>query len=258
MVKMLFPSALTVAILAAVESLLSAVIADGMIGGRHKSNMELVAQGVANMVCPLFGGMPATGAIARTATNVKNGGRTPVAGMVHALVLLGILAAAGNWAARIPLACLAAILVVVSYHMSEWRSFVSLLSAPKQDIAVLMATFLLTVFVDLTVAVEVGMVLAAFLFMNRVANLTQVRVLTRDAQDPDNGEGDRPQDFRSLPVPEVFSSGPPTSCSTSTAPSQARPRSWLWKCPKCSTWTRRGCTSWIRFTTNQSMRGCAW
>ena len=201
MAKTLMPSAVTVAILAAVESLLSAVVADGMIGGRHKSNMELVAQGAANLLSPLFGGIPATGAIARTATNVKNGGRTPVAGMVHALVLLVILLAAGDLAARVPLACLAGVLAVVCYHMSEWRSFRSMFWAPRSDIAVLLATFLLTVFVDLTVAVEIGMVLAVFLFLRKIASLTQVRVLTRDLAEPGNGDGNALRAYRGLRIP---------------------------------------------------------
>src|SRR6266576_1351193 len=137
--------AFTIALLAAIESLLSAVVADGMIGGRHRSNMELVAQGVANIASPLFGGMPATGAIARTATNVKNGGRTPVAGMIHAITLLLITLFFGRWAGLIPLATLAAILVVVAFHMSEWRTFIAEFRAPKSDVAVLLTTFLLTV-----------------------------------------------------------------------------------------------------------------
>ena len=143
--------AFAIATLGAIESLLSAVVADGMIGGRHRSNMELVAQGVANIVSPLFGGMPATGAIARTATNIKSGGRTPVAGMVHALTLLLITLFFGRWAELIPLAALAAILLVVAYHLSEWRVFVSELHAPKSDALVMLTTFLLTVLVDLTV-----------------------------------------------------------------------------------------------------------
>ena len=178
--------AFTIALLAAIESLLSAVVADGMIGGRHRSNMELVAQGVANIASPLFGGIPATGAIARTATNVKNGGRTPVAGMVHALTLLLITLFFGRWAALIPMATLAAILVVVAYHMSEWRTFRAELRSPKSDVAVLLTTFFLTVLVDLTVAIEVGIVLAALLFMRRMAEVTNVSVITRELDD----EGD--------------------------------------------------------------------
>ena len=178
--------AFTIAILAAVESLLSAVVADGMIGGRHRSNMELVAVGVANIASPLFGGIPATGAIARTATNIKNGGRTPVAGIVHALVLLLITLFFGKWAGLIPLATMAAILVVVAYHMSEWRTFKAEFRAPKSDLAVMLSTFVLTVVVDLTVAIEVGMVLAAFLFMRRMAEVTNVSMVTRDLED--NGD----------------------------------------------------------------------
>src|SRR5688572_21071210 len=149
--------ALAIAALGAIESLLSAVVADGMIGGRHRSNMELVAQGVANLASPIMGGIPATGAIARTATNVKNGGRTPVAGIVHSFTLLVITLAAGRWAGLIPMATLAAILVMVAYHMSEWRAFAAELRSPRSDVAVLLVTFTLTVFVDLVVAIEVGM-----------------------------------------------------------------------------------------------------
>ncbi len=183
-VRALAGPAFTIALLAAIESLLSAVVADGMIGGRHRSNMELVAQGVANIASPLFGGMPATGAIARTATNVKNGAATPVAGMTHAVTLLLITLFFGRWAGLIPLATLAAILIVVAFHMSEWRTFVSEFRAPKSDVAVLLATFLLTVLVDLTVAIEVGMVLAAFLFMRRMAEVTNIKVLTHEFEDP--------------------------------------------------------------------------
>ena len=172
--------AVTIALLAAIESLLSAVVADGMIGGKHRSNMELVAQGVANIASPLFGGIPATGAIARTATNIRNGGRTPVAGMVHAITLLLITLFVGRWAALIPLATLAGILTIVAYDMSGWRTFAAELRAPRSDVAVLVVTFLLTIFVDLTVAIEVGMVLAAFLFMRRMAEVTNVRFITRE------------------------------------------------------------------------------
>jgi SulP family sulfate permease len=172
--------AFTIAMLAAIESLLSAVVADGMIGGHHRSNMELVAQGIANIASPIFGGIPATGAIARTATNVKNGGRTPIAGMIHALTLLVVTLFVGRWAALIPLASLAAILVVVAYHMSEWRTFVAELHSPKSDIAVLLTTFSLTVLVDLTVAIAVGMVMAAFLFIRRMAEVTNVSAIRRE------------------------------------------------------------------------------
>jgi len=200
--RVLAAPAFTIALLAAIESLLSAVVADGMIGGRHRSNMELVAQGIANIASPLFGGMPATGAIARTATNVKNGGRTPVAGMTHALTLLFITLFFGRWAALIPLATLAAILVVVAFHMSEWRTFASEFRAPKSDVAVLLTTFLLTVLVDLTVAIEVGMVLAAFLFMRRMAEVTNISVLTHEFTDPiDDFEHD-PNAVRRRAIPE--------------------------------------------------------
>jgi len=212
-VTALVAPAFTIALLAAVESLLSAVVADGMIGGRHRSNMELIAQGVANIVAPMFGGMPATGAIARTATNVKNGGRTPVAGMVHSLTLLLITLFFGKWAGLIPLASLAAILVVVAYHMSEWRTFRSELTAPKSDVAILLTTFSLTVLVDLTVAIEVGMVLAAFLFMRRMAEVTNVSIVTRELADgEENDEDDDPNSVRRREIPpgvEVFEiSGP--------------------------------------------------
>ena len=175
--------ALAIAALGAVESLLSAVVADGMIGGRHRSNMELVAQGVANVVSPLFGGMPATGAIARTATNVKSGGRTPVAGITHALTLLVITLFFGRLAGLIPLATLAAIVLWVAYRMAEWRVFKSELSAPKSDAIVMVATFLLTVLVDLPTGIGVGMVLASFLFMKRMAEVTNVTLISRELQD---------------------------------------------------------------------------
>ena len=175
--------AFTIALLGAIESLLSAVVADGMIGGRHRSNMELVAQGVANLAAPLFGGIPATGAIARTATNVKNGGRTPIAGIVHALTLLAVTVCFGRWAALIPMATLAGVLVVVAYHMSEWHVFVAEFGAPRSDLLVMLTTFGLTVLVDLTVAIEVGMVLAAFLFMRRMAEVTNVSMVTRELND---------------------------------------------------------------------------
>jgi SulP family sulfate permease len=175
--------AFTIAMLAAIESLLSAVVADGMIGGRHRSNMELVAQGVANIGSALFGGIPATGAIARTATNVKNGGRTPVAGMMHALTLLAVTIFAGQWASLIPMASLAAILVVVAYHMSEWRTFATELGSPKSDVAVLLATFGLTVLVDLTAAIGVGVALAGVLFIRRMAMTAEINALTSSADD---------------------------------------------------------------------------
>ncbi len=179
--------AFTIALLAAIESLLSAVVADGMIGGQHRSNMELIAQGTANLASSLFGGIPATGAIARTATNVKNGGRTPIAGMMHAVTLLLITIFFGRWASLIPMATLAAILFVVAYHMSEWREFVGELRSPKSDVAVMLITFALTVLVDLTVAIGVGMVLAAFLFIRRMATVTEVTRQLAAASDEDDG-----------------------------------------------------------------------
>lgn len=162
--------ALTIALLGGIESLLSAVVSDGMISGNHRSNTELIAQGIANVVTPFFGGIPATGAIARTATNVKNGGRTPVAGMTHAITLLLIMLFFGKWAKLIPMSCLAGVLIVVSYNMSEWRTFRSILKSSWFDIVVLLSTFFLTVLVDLTIAIEVGVVLSALLFMKRMAD----------------------------------------------------------------------------------------
>ncbi len=183
----LIQPAIAIALLGAIESLLSAVVSDGMIGGRHRSNMELVAQGVANIASPIFGGIPATGAIARTATNVKNGGRTPIAGIIHALTLLLITLFFGRWAGLIPMSVLAAILVVVAYHMSEWRTFMSEFRAPKSDVSVMLVTFVLTVVVDLTVALEVGMVLAVFLFMKRMAAVTNVSIVSREMGDEPEG-----------------------------------------------------------------------
>ncbi len=193
--------AFAIAMLAAIESLLSAVVADGMIGGRHRSNMELVAQGLANIGSSLFGGIPATGAIARTATNVKSGGRTPVAGIIHALTLLLITLFFGRWATMIPLATLAGILVLVSYQMSEWRVVRSELSAPKSDLAVMLVTFFLTVIVDLSVAIAVGMVLAAFLFMKRMSEVTNVRFVTREFAESGPDEPDDPNSVRRRDVP---------------------------------------------------------
>ena len=173
--------AMTIAILGAIESLLSAVVADGMISGHHRSNTELIAQGIAS---PLFGGIPATGAIARTATNVKNGGRTPIAGITHAVVLLLIMLFFGKWASLIPMSCLAGILIVVSYNMSEWRSFRSILRASMSDVVILLVTFL-TVLVDLTVAIEIGVVLAALLFMKRMADNAPKEIIGATNMDSD-------------------------------------------------------------------------
>jgi SulP family sulfate permease len=174
----LVPAAFTVAMLAAVESLLSAVVADGMSGDKHNSNVELIAQGMANLATPLFGGIPATGAIARTATNIRSGAKTPVSGMVHALTLAGILLVAAPLAKFIPLATLAAVLFVVAYNMGEWREIGSILKLSGADIAVWITTFGLTVFADLTVAVEVGMALAALLYIYRISQTTTVAMVT--------------------------------------------------------------------------------
>lgn len=179
LVQDLISPAFTIAILASIESLLSCVVSDGMIGGHHRSNAELVGQGVANIMSALFGGIPATGAIARTAANVKNGGRTPVAGMVHALTLLFILIFLMPYASMIPMTTLAAILIMVAYNMSGWKTFVHMLkTAPKSDILVLVVTFLLTVFFDLVVAIEIGMVLAVFLFMKRMSDVAEIKPWT--------------------------------------------------------------------------------
>ena len=176
LITKLLPDAFTIAILAGIESLLSCVVSDGMIGSRHKPNMELIAQGAGNLVSALFGGIPATGAIARTAANVKNGGRTPIAGMVHSITLLLILVVLMPYAAWIPMPAIAAILFMVAYNMCGWREFVSLCkSSPKSDILVLVVTFVLTVVFDLVVAIEVGVVLAALLFLMRMANVTEVK-----------------------------------------------------------------------------------
>ena len=173
--------ALVIALLGGIESLLSAVVSDGMIGGNHRSNTELIAQGIANVVTPFFGGIPATGAIARTATNVKNGGRTPIAGIVHALTLALIMLFFGVWAKLIPMACLAGILIVVAYNMSEWRSFISILKEYSFDSIVLLSTFVITVLIDLTLAIEVGVVLSALLFMKRMADVGKKSYLEVDS-----------------------------------------------------------------------------
>ena len=183
-----FANGVTIAILAAIESLLSCVVADSMISGHHRANMELVAQGVGNIASVLFGGIPATGAIARTMTNINNGGKTPVAGLIHAAVLLLILLCLGPLTRHIPMACLAGVLVIVAYNMSEWRTFRALMSNPKADVAVLLVTFLLTVLFDLTVAIEVGLVIACLLFMRRVAETTNISVL-KDEIDPNADAG---------------------------------------------------------------------
>lgn len=178
--QLLLKPAFTIAMLGAIESLLACVVADGMIGGKHRSNTELIAQGIANIGSALFGGIPATGAIARTAANIKNGGRTPVAGMTHAIVLLLIVLIFMPLASMIPLASLSAILIIVAYNMSEWREFLGLLKSPKSDVAVLLVTFFLTVAVDLVVAIQFGIVLAAFLFVKRMADVAEVKELLND------------------------------------------------------------------------------
>lgn len=204
LVKQMFSPAVTIAFLAALESLLAAVVADGMLGTRHRSNMELIAQGAGNIGSILFGGLPATGAIARTATNIKSGGRTPIAGMVHALILLLILLFFGKYAALIPMPTLAAILIVVAYNMSEWREVKDLLRGTKSDTVVLLATFLLTVLIDLTVAIQVGVLLATFLFMQRMSNATEVTQITETLRDEDESHT---RNISKLEVPagvEVF------------------------------------------------------
>lgn len=200
----LFTPALTIAILAALESLLSSVVADGMTGTRHRSNMELVGQGAGNIASAIFGGIPATGAIARTATNIKSGGQTPVSAIIHAVFLLLVLLLIGKWAAMIPMATLAAVLIVVAYNMSEWREFKHLLKSPRGDIAVLLATFFLTVFIELTVAIQVGILLAAFLFLQKMSKEAHVDVITDTLQED---EEFRSRDMSKIDIPkrvEVF------------------------------------------------------
>ncbi len=202
----LFQPAFAIALLAGIESLLSAVVADGMTGRRHRSNTELVAQGIANIISPLFAGIPATGAIARTATNIKNGGQTPIAGMIHAVTLLLIMLAFGRWAVLIPMPVLAAILIKVSFDMAEWHLFFRLLKSAPGEVLILVSTFLLTVLVDLTVAIESGVVLAAFLFMHRMSEATQLGFVT-DALTGDEDEAPDPNAIQTREVPdgvEVF------------------------------------------------------
>lgn len=198
-INLLLPSAFTIAMLGAIESLLSATVADGVTGDRHHSNTELIAQGAANIIVPIFGGIPVTGAIARTMTNINNGGRTPIAGIIHAVVLLLILLFLGPLTKHIPMACLAGVLVIVSYNMSEWRTFRSLMKNPKSDVSVLLVTFLLTVIFDLTIAIEVGLLIAMFLFMKRVAETTHVSVVTDQIDLSDEGEIHHDEEVLSLP-----------------------------------------------------------
>ena len=201
-IKGLVSPAITIAILGAIESLLSATVADGVIGDRHDSNTELIAQGVANLASPIFGGIPATGAIARTMTNINNGGRTPVAGIVHAAVLLLIFLFLMPLAQYIPMACLAGVLVIVSYNMSGWRSFASIMKNPKSDVVVLVVTFLLTVIFDLTIAIEVGLICACLLFMRRMAETTDVKVIS-DEIDPEEEQSDfQMGNLEHLTIPE--------------------------------------------------------
>lgn len=199
-VKGLFPTAMVIAVLGAIESLLSATVADGVCGGHHNSNQELIGQGVANICTPLFGGIPCTGAIARTMTNINNGGRTPVAGIVHAIVLLVIFLVLMPLAAYIPMSCLAGVLVIVSYNMSGWRTFMQLMKNPKSDVIVLLITFFLTVVFDLTIAIEVGLLIACLLFMKRMAESTQIKVIA-DEIDP-NDETDAEVHEEHLIIPE--------------------------------------------------------
>lgn len=185
-IQKLFPAAFTIAMLGAIESLLSAMVADGVIGDKHDSNTELIGQGIANVVVPFFGGIPATGAIARTMTNINNGGRTPIAGLIHAVVLLLVLLFLGKFVGYIPMPCLAGVLIVVSYNMSGWRTFVSLAKNPKSDFAVLLVTFFLTVIFDLTIAIEIGLLLAIVLFLKRTNEATSIKVF-KDEIDPNDG-----------------------------------------------------------------------
>ena len=187
-INMLLPSAFTIAILGAIESLLSATVADGVTGDRHNSNTELIAQGAANVIVPLFGGIPVTGAIARTMTNINNGGRTPIAGVIHAVVLLLILLFLSPLTKHIPMACLAGVLVMVSYNMSEWRTIRSMMSNPKSDVAVLITTLVLTVIFDLTIAIEVGLVMAILLFVKRVMSSAQIKVVREQMGMHSDGE----------------------------------------------------------------------
>lgn len=201
LVTSMFGPGVTIALLAGIESLLSAVVADGMMGTRHRSNMELVAQGVSNVISPLFGGIPSTGAIARTATNVKNGGLTPVSGIIHALTILILMLFFGSLASLIPMATLAAILIMVAYTMSEWHAFAKTFRGPRGDIVILVTTFLLTVLIDLTVAIEVGVVLAAFLFLRQMAGVTQVQLITKDIDEAEEEKED-PLAISKRTVPE--------------------------------------------------------
>ena len=202
LVKSLFPAAFTSALLGAIESLLSAMVADGVIGDRHNSNTELIAQGMANVVVPFFGGIPATGAIARTMANINNGGKTPVAGIVHAILLLAVLLFFGPLVALIPMACLAGILIMVSYNMSEFRSIIWLAKNPKSDFIVMLVTFVLTVLFDLTIAIEVGLLLAVILFLKRTNESTTVQSFTSELDPTHNNDLQlHGQDLETLKIP---------------------------------------------------------
>lgn len=204
-VQHLIQPALIIALLGGIESLLSAVVSDGMIGGKHRSNTELIAQGGANIFSAIFGGIPATGAIARTATNVKNGGRTPVAGITHAITLLVIMLFAGKYAVLIPMSCLAGVLIAVAYNMSEWHSFAGILKGPKSDTVILLTTFFLTILVDLTVAIEVGLVLSAFIFMKRMAQAANISLITNELSDKvEKGDNDKIRNYEIPDGVEVY------------------------------------------------------
>lgn len=198
-INLLLPSAFTIAILGAIESLLSATVADGVTGDKHNSNTELIAQGAANIIVPIFGGIPVTGAIARTMTNINNGGRSPIAGIIHAVVLLLILLFLGPLTKHIPMACLAGVLIIVSYNMSEWQTFRSLMKNPKSDVSVLLATFFLTVIFDLTIAIEIGLLIAMLFFMRRVAETTHVSVTTDEIDLSGEGEIRHDEEILTLP-----------------------------------------------------------
>ncbi|NLI73127.1 MAG: sulfate permease [Bacteroidales bacterium] len=204
-VRRLLPVAFSIAMLCAIESLLSATVADGVIGSKHNSNTELIAQGIANIVTPIFGGIPATGAIARTMTNINNGGKTPIAGIIHAIVLLLILLFLGDLTKHIPMACLAGVLVIVAYNMSEWRTFKSLMRNQRSDAVVLLTTFLLTVIFDLTIAIQVGLLLAVLLFIRRVSAVSTVSLLENKLVTPSDTDSDYGLEDEKLLIPKDVS-----------------------------------------------------
>jgi len=199
-IQLLLPTAFTIAMLGAIESLLSATVADGVIGDKHNSNTELIAQGIANIITPIFGGIPATGAIARTMTNINNGGRTPIAGIIHAVVLGLILLFLGGLTKHIPMACLAGVLVIVSYNMSEWRTFKGLLKNAKSDVAVLISTFALTVIFDLSIAIEIGLLMAAVLFIRRISETSSISIFKEEVHRADFVEGGSDTEKLHLPT----------------------------------------------------------